>query len=259
MIRAIFFDIDGTLTSFVTHEVPESAWKALRCLKEQGIRLFIATGRAKDGLGVLNDFPFDGYITLNGQYCFTSEGEVIYENTISRGDLSVLLEEIQKHPAPCGFVRRDDKVFNYRDQRVDDVHAITHNDDHPAGDVSGIIDDQVYQVMVFIDEEEEKQLMPKLKNCTSARWYPTFCDISPIGGTKVKGIDTFLKHFGIDLSETMAFGDGGNDRQMLEHVAKAVVMGNADDSLKQLADYVTDDVDHDGLYKAFVHYGMIPE
>ena len=88
MIKAVFFDIDGTLTSFRTHEIPDSAFEALRQLKANGIRVFIATGRAKDGLEVLKGFPFDGYITLNGQYCFTPE-KVIYENTIDHDDLVI--------------------------------------------------------------------------------------------------------------------------------------------------------------------------
>ena len=69
MIQAIFFDIYGTLVSFKTHTIPSSAIHALQQLQKKGILLFIATGRGKDGLGCLGDFPFDGYITLNGQYC----------------------------------------------------------------------------------------------------------------------------------------------------------------------------------------------
>ncbi|MEG0277428.1 MAG: HAD-IIB family hydrolase, partial [Coprobacillus sp.] len=53
MIKAIFFDIDGTLVSFDTHEIPQSTFDALYQLKEKGIKLFIATGRGKDGLHVL--------------------------------------------------------------------------------------------------------------------------------------------------------------------------------------------------------------
>ena len=71
MIKAIFFDIDGTLVSYQTHEIPQSAFDALYQLKEKGIKVFIATGRGKDGLAVLKDFPFDGYITLKsglGEY-----------------------------------------------------------------------------------------------------------------------------------------------------------------------------------------------
>ena len=60
MVKAIFFDIDGTLVSFKNHQIPKSTFDALYKLKEKGIKLFIATGRGKDGLDVLNDFPFDG-------------------------------------------------------------------------------------------------------------------------------------------------------------------------------------------------------
>lgn len=257
MIRAVFFDIDGTLVSFKTHEVPSSARKALFELHEKGSRLFIATGRAKGGLEVLKDLPFDGYITLNGQFCFDADGNVLYENTIVKEDLEVLLSEIEKDPFPAGFVMRDSKVFNFRDERVDAIHAITHNDNHPAGDVSHVLEESIYQVMSFVDEEREKQLLEKMPHCTSGRWHPLFTDISPIGGTKVRGIDVFLKHHGISLDETMAFGDGGNDFEMLEYVPHSVAMGNAPDFVKAIASYVTDDVDHDGLAAAFRHFGMI--
>lgn len=259
MIKAVFFDIDGTLVSFKTHEVPQSAFQALYRLKEQGVLLFIATGRAKDGLAVLKDFPFDGYITLNGQFCFDGKGNVVYENTISRQDLMILQEALAERPFPCGYVLRDKKIFNFRDRRVDDVHEITKNDAHPAGDTSDIADQKVYQVMAFLNEEEEKELLAKMPGCIGARWYPTFCDISPIGGTKVKGIDIFCRHYGILPEETMAFGDGGNDLEMLKHVHTAVVMGNGDEKLKKHADYITDDVEHDGILNAFIHYGMIKE
>lgn len=257
MIKAIFFDIDGTLVSFKTHEIPSSAREALIKLKENGVRLYIATGRGKDGLAVLEGLDFDGYITLNGQYCFTDAKTPIYENTIVREDLQILVNELEKDPFPAGFIMRNTKVFNYRDERVDAIHAITHNDNHPAGDVSHVLDEKIYQVMCFIDEAKEKELLEKMPHCIGARWHPSFCDISPIGGTKVKGIDTFLKYHGIDLSETMAFGDGGNDLEMLQHTSLAVAMGNAPDFVKEAADLVTDDVDHDGLAKALVHYGLI--
>ncbi len=256
MIKAVFFDIDGTLTSFRTHEIPDSAFEALRQLKANGIRVFIATGRAKDGLEVLKGFPFDGYITLNGQYCFTPE-KVVYENTIDHDDLVIFQKEIEKDPVPCGYIMRDRKVFNFRNELVDAVHAITHNDAHPAGDVSKVLEEKIYQVMVFMDEEREKKLLAKLKHCTSARWYPTFFDLSPLGGTKVRGMDCFAEYFGFDISETLAFGDGGNDREMLAHAGFSAAMANASDEVKQIASWVTDDADHDGIMKALKHFELI--
>lgn len=257
MIKAVFFDIDGTLVSFQNHQVPASTWKALKILKEKGILLFIATGRAKDGLEVLNDFPFDGYITLNGQYDFLRDGTVAYQNTIRKEDLRIILEYLKEHPVPCGFQKDHDKVFNFRNHLVDEIHAITHNDDQPAGDISHIDEESVYQIMCFVSPEEEKTLMELLPNCTSARWYATFCDISPKGGTKVKGMDVFAKHFGFTMNEAMAIGDGGNDLAMLKHAGSSIAMGSSDEKLKEIADYVTADVDHDGIWQAFQHEKLI--
>ena len=111
--------------------------------------------------------------------------------------------------------------------------------------------------MCFVDEEKEKELLKVMPHCIASRWYPTFCDISPLGGTKQLGIDKFLEYYGLDLSETMAFGDGGNDKAMLKHVAVSVAMGNANDDLKEIATYVTDSVDDHGIYNALKHYRLI--
>jgi hydroxymethylpyrimidine pyrophosphatase-like HAD family hydrolase len=61
----------------------------------------------------------------------------------------------------------------------------------------------------------------------------------------------------INFCQTMAFGDGGNDITMLKYVALGVAMGNANPEVKAIADYVTDDVDNDGILKALKHFGII--
>ena len=144
-----------------------------------------------------------------------------------------------------------------RDERVDEIHRITHNDDHPAGDCSQVVHQKIYQCMCFVDENEEKEILKVMPHCISARWHPLFCDISPLGGTKQHGIDEFLKYYHINLEETMAFGDGGNDIPMLKHVAISIAMGNANDEVKTVADYVTDDVEHDGITKALKHFQLL--
>ena len=71
-IKAVFFDIDGTLVSFKTHAVPESARLSIAQMRERGIKVFIATGRLLKYTGVVSDLEVDGYITVNGGYCITS-------------------------------------------------------------------------------------------------------------------------------------------------------------------------------------------
>ena len=74
MIKAAFFDIDGTLLSFKTHAMPESTKRALRALRERGIKTVISTGRSM--LELVDELKngFDAYITLNGQLCLDETG-----------------------------------------------------------------------------------------------------------------------------------------------------------------------------------------
>ena len=66
-----------------------------------------------------------------------------------------------------------------------------------------------------------------------------------------------LDYFGMDVSETMSFGDGGNDIPMLQYAHIGVAMGNATDNVKEIADYVTTSVDEDGIANALKHFGVI--
>ena len=77
------------------------------------------------------------------------------------------------------------------------------------------------------------------------------------GGGKSAGMQIFLDKYGFNRSESMAFGDGENDKEMLEYAGIGVAMGNAKDSVKAVADYVTDSVDDNGIENALRHFGLI--
>jgi P-type E1-E2 ATPase len=67
------------------------------------------------------------------------------------------------------------------------------------------------------------------------------------------------EYLGLDSRHTIAFGDGGNDSSMIRTAGIGIAMGNALDSLKQEADYVTTSVDEDGILKALQHYHLIEQ
>ena len=84
-----------------------------------------------------------------------------------------------------------------------------------------------------------------------------FGEFALLGMDKVKAVHILLDHLNESLDNTFAFGDAESDANMVKHCKGGVAMGNSEDILKKVADYITDDVNNDGLYKAFRHFGLI--
>jgi hypothetical protein len=75
-------------------------------------------------------------------------------------------------------------------------------------------------------------------------------DLTLKGESKAKGIRKLVESLGMDMEDTVAFGDGRNDVEMLSEVGFGIAMGNGADEAKEVANYVTDDVDKNGIEKA---------
>ena len=118
MIKALFFDIDGTLVSFSTHLIPQSAIKAITKAKEKGIKIYISTGRP---LSLINNIDsikhlIDGYITTNGAYCIV-KGEVISCNPIPENDVLTVMRLADEMNFACMVVGENDlAVYNSNDK-----------------------------------------------------------------------------------------------------------------------------------------------
>ena len=262
-IKAIFFDIDGTLRSFKTKTIPENTKKTLRALREKGIKLFIATGRAPFHITFLKDlidFEFDGYVTINGQYCYLSTGEVLNNQVLPKEDIENVLPYFKENNIACDFALLDGAFMNLKNSRVkwleeelgDHERFIVLEDTYEKA-----LSEKIYQLNVFVTEEEEIAFLEYMPNSKSARWTSAFTDVIPSDGGKDKGIDAIANHLDIKVEEIMAFGDGGNDISILQTAGIGVAMGNANDSVKAVADYITTSVDNDGIRNAFTHFGVI--
>lgn len=262
MIKALFFDIDGTLVSFETHKIPDSTIKALEAAKAKGIQIFISTGRPGVIINNLSSLQernlIDGYITMNGGYCFVGD-EVIYKSTIPATDVEALMSFCTKRDFPCIVVGEHDICVCQPNELVKNIfHDFLKVDVIPVKTPEEAIQGKdVFQMTPFVTDDEEKEVLSSIPNCEIGRWYPAFADVTAKGNTKQKGIDEIIRHFGIRLEETMAFGDGGNDISMLRHAGIGIAMGNAKDDVKAAADYVTTDVDDNGIANALKHFGII--
>lgn len=258
MVKAIFFDIDGTLVSFKTHRIPDSTRKAIEMIRKKGIKVFIATGRHFSVINNLDDMEFDGYITMNGCYCLEGTDKVIFKKSIDPADVNRFIDyQQQKREFPTLFVEEHRLSFNYIDEEVKFLINLLKQDLPQVNNLDYYRDKELFQLTAFFKDFQEEEIMGHLPNCSSMRWYPTFADVIAKGVDKGVGIDKFCEYYGFSVEETMAFGDGGNDIEMLQHAGTGVAMGNANDNVKQAADYVTDSVDNDGVLKALQHFGLI--
>ena len=154
MIKAAFFDIDGTLLSFKTHRIPASAQQVLDSFHEQGIACVIATGRPTYQMpDWLFDLGWDAYITLSGQHCFDAEG--VYRSCpIDPDDVAVIVDQVAQGRYDSLCMQGENSFVNRLSERV-----VT------AGSNAGIVyheepfehafEAPVYQFCAFVDQADD--------------------------------------------------------------------------------------------------------
>lgn len=258
MIKAAFFDIDGTLLSYKTNVVSQSARYALKALREKGILVFLASGRQHTVLKEhkpLEGIEVDGIIALNGQYCCNDQG-VIYECPVDKEDISAILAYLDHSEHACMFIDANGMFVNRHNPRLEEVQASIHTPLPLIDDLRRGLVNPIYQMILYMSDEEAKDL-PPMKHCKKTRWHPGAFDLIPSIGGKAAGIREVLKHYGIDPRDTISFGDAQNDLDMLQITGISVAMGNAADNVKAAATYVTTDVDDDGIWNALKHFGIL--
>lgn len=261
-IKALFFDIDGTLVSFKTHKIPQSTVDALTLAKEKGVKVYISTGRPImiiNNLGQIEHL-IDGYITTNGARCFVGD-EVVSLCPFAWEDVQKVVDAAERDDYPVIVVGEHHLAIHHITPVVDDIFRQglgVDNLDYSL-QVKDLKEENILQLTPFCTEEQEAALMPTLNNCTSGRWHPAFTDITAGNADKGKGLHAMAEYLGLDIAETMAFGDGGNDISILRAAGVGVAMGNAGDNVKACADYITSSVDEDGVKNALMHFGVITE
>ena len=258
MIRAAFFDIDGTLVGFHEAEIRDEVLDALETLRRKGIRLYISSGRPKGLIRNLKNYPFDGYITMNGSLV-TLGDEVIYSAPLPR-EAAVRIAEISCREgfAAVAFMA-DGMGINLQNDITARINKMIHVPDFPTIPlVETVRENQVYQYTVYVTQDQlETYYLPYVHGTAWPRWHPDFIDATPAEASKAAAIARILERTGLKREEIIAFGDGGNDISMLQYAGIGVAMGNADAEVREAADHVTADVDDDGLRKAFRHFGLL--
>lgn len=218
----------------------------------------MATGRVPSMLGQVKDiFPFDGFVTLNGQLVLTADGTVLHRMAHHPEDIRRLADIVKEKKFPCLIIEEQEcfaltacpeieEHFRWVNLPAPPVYEISRLDKHP-----------VLQFLVY--GAENLPAISSLDYIEPTSAGGTIQDVIPKGGGKEIGIAAAASHYGFDRKSVMVFGDGKNDVRMLRWAGIGVAMGNGGKEAKAAADYVTSPVGEDGIKNALLHFGVLTE
>lgn len=279
MGKIIFIDVDGTLVDY-ENNLPDSAIRAIRMARRKGHRVYISTGRSKaEVYQNIWDIGLDGMIGGNGSYV-EDNGQVIMHRLITLEQCKRIVDWLHSRKMEF-YLESNNGLFASEhfeeicESTIQEYSRRKGKTDADKISVRNVFPDMIfngdlyrddlnkvsYKLNSYQDFSDTKEQFPDMENGTwgGAGETALFGDLGVKGITKASAIECLLEHLGADIKDTIAFGDAKIDIPMLEYCEIGVAMGSGGEEIKAMADYVTDDVDKDGLYKAFVHLELITE
>lgn len=277
--KILFLDVDGTLIDYRAI-MPESAGRAVDQARANGHLVYICTGCSKAEVLSRNLCELDGMIGANGGYV-EDHGEVIMHQSIQVEDVRRIVEWCDQRGLGA-VLETNDGIFyselmrnqarevyskyaagkgsTYEDawkknEGIEDRMDFLYGEERYRSDINKI-DFVLSSYQDFLDAKQEFSHM--IANTWGGKdEQALFGDLSPAGITKKNAIDVLLKHLGRSVDDTIAFGDAKIDISMFEICNYSVAMGNAGPETKEAADYITTDVNEDGILNAFRYLNLI--
>lgn len=254
--KLILFDIDGTLFDNQNREVPLSTIAALEELSKTA-KLGIATGRAQFMLYSIEHILhlFDYFILINGQY-IKDKQNVIHEDPLNYHLIDKLFHKMESMGIAYGFEGSHNEAISKIDDKViQSFDALGLN--LPPIDKEYYHYNKVYQAWAFSNEDEVEILSKLYPEFQFIRWMGVGYDILPTVSSKGLGMKKLADYLKIDRADVIAFGDGDNDFELIRDAGIGIAMGNATEKVKSVADYITTNVNEDGISKALKYYQLI--
>ena len=261
MIKAAFFDIDGTLVSLKTKVYPKSLPSAIAALRKKGILCYVATGRSKFEIaeeGLLDGITFDGFLTNNGQDAYAPNGKLLFGTPVDPRDVLTAYQWAKENHIVCWMVSDKRSLMSHTDPVTETTMADIHTKLPPIGNMELILSENVYKVVLFTTRDKIAELLPLVPHSRTTLWHQTGQDIISLQGGKKLCMLQCLQDLGLDASQAIAFGDSENDIEMLKAAGIGVAMDNGTAECKAAADYIAPDCDDDGILKALEHFKLLP-
>ncbi len=263
-MKLIFFDIDGTLmTENGTKTIPDSTLKALDDLKKKGNLIFINSGRTMSEIeNEIKEPGFDGFVCGCGTY-IEYRGKEVFSRQLMQNTADEITKDLEKYKLEWLLEGKNKLYYSSNDYS-------TH-----IGDFKGQHTQLVPDTTFIVPPASEGLEFDKLCVCIDEKSdfegfkgkYEdifefidrggSFFEIVPRGSSKAEGIRFLMDYLGVSIEDTVSIGDSTNDLPMLEFTGISIGMGGCCEQVAAAVDYVTDNIEDDGLYNAFKHFKLI--
>lgn len=242
--KMLLFDLDDTL---LTSEkiVSKSSKNAIKSCKDMGMLIGYITARSPRKLDVfLEGLPCDCIACYNGAYIYS--GKLLLESNLIPYDSAIKIMSEIKEAYPKSKIGAYLEPYSYFDGEIRNIET----KETKSGGIMDLPRHNFQRIRIVFDKNDNIQLTPFMSKHTI--YYVTSDGTAMIinkNANKEHCLRVIANHFNIPLSDVVAFGDDINDCDMLKAAGIGVAMGNAINDLKEIADYVTETNDNDGISK----------
>lgn len=263
MIKMLVLDIDGTIFK-KDYTASENVQRTLKALVNDGVKVVLCTGRMYAAtkfiaaeLGLTTPvICYQGGVVKN----FYENDNTLLEKTMDSYLAADVIKELKKRGIFFNLYVNDVLMVEHDDELIRQYVDARNLSYKIVGNCENIELEGVNKILAIdndtnLIEDLQKEMAEKYKDKLYViRSTPRFCEFSNPEATKGNAVRFLAKKWGIKQDEIMACGDQDNDIEMLLAAGTKVAMGNATESLKEIADYVTDTVDNDGVVKAVAKF-----
>jgi HAD superfamily hydrolase (TIGR01484 family) len=235
VIKLIALDMDGTLFND-DHRISDGNRKAIKEAQERGIYVVLSTGRSIMSCGEhAESLELTSYlVTVNGSEIWDEKRDLVERNVMKSEFIQWMWELSQQHKTKFWAISTDKMWFDEMPEDIHDREWLKFGFDIDDNDVRELI------LMELRGKGEFELSNSTLKNI----------EVNPIGINKANGLKIVCSRLGIDMKNVMAVGDSLNDMAMIKEAGIGVAMGNAQEVVKEAANWITATNNEDGVAKA---------
>lgn len=264
--KLVFSDIDGTLLNS-SYQIDRNTLMSIKELQNNGVVFVLVSARNPLGIyPIMNKYALRcPIIAFSGALILDEEGNILFNKGIPKENIDEIIDFIEREHFDlswCIYAQDEWIVKNKSDPRIVREETIVEAQSK-QGSIADIENDEINKILCICNStfilDIERKLKQKFPEYSIVKSSDILIEIMEKGITKASGIEYFCKRCGVDLQQTIAFGDNYNDVEMLESVGLGVLMGNAPEALKlkMAATMVTDDNNHNGIYHALKKVGLV--